>query len=188
VSFLDHVLNDRNEAIKKMSLKETRRLTVDKTIDEVLLMSVDENSYVLNEPYIFIQNESIFRNHFYFDIAFYEGELYMAIANNGKLYIWCHNSDGWESSEAEQIKIDGFFSFIEDDQGLSIMLNDGKVYSVSKNLTVSEVKTITNGAINLSTLILIQDKIENKTYFLNQKDLNFELPLRAIIEEFGVEI
>lgn len=187
VNFLDHSLNDRNQSIKKIAIQETKEWAIDKSTDEILLFGFENNIYTLNEPYLFIQEQSIYRDHFYFDIAYYKGALYMAITNNNELTMWRFKDNKWVSNEPIAVETENYFRFFEDDQGLSLLMNEGSIFSVADNLTLSFVKSVLQG-IDFSQYILIQDKNENKAYYMNASEIEKNRSLHYLIKEFSVEI
>ena len=58
VNFLDHSLNDRNEAIKRFEISGLKEWGPNLRVEDLLMESAEKNMYVLNEPYLFIKSRS----------------------------------------------------------------------------------------------------------------------------------
>ena len=92
INFLVHPLNDRNEALKKIKLSSLQEWDSTVTSIKLLMQSVDQNMFALNDPYIFTTKRSNILTNFYFDgIAINDSSYCMVMTNNDELTVW--NSD-----------------------------------------------------------------------------------------------
>ena len=133
VSFLLHPLNDRNEAIKKISVASLKEWSSTVTPMALIMQSIESSPYAYNDPYLFITKRSNIISGFYFDAIYASDNSFtIAISNNGELSIWNYSGSSWNHSDVFQFPVDGYFSLFEKDKKTYLMLNSGVVCEASK--------------------------------------------------------
>ncbi|MGZ4048179.1 MAG: hypothetical protein ACXVNN_02385, partial [Bacteroidia bacterium] len=133
VSFLNHPLNDRNEALKRVKISSLQEWDNNKvTVLSMIMKSIDLPPFAYNDPYLStIKRSNTLNNFFYDGIAISDSSYYMVITNNGELSIWNYNGLAWKSSEIQKIPVDGFFTLFELKKHPYLILNNGQVYEIS---------------------------------------------------------
>jgi hypothetical protein len=187
VSFLDHPLNNKNEALKRFHLSSLQEWNNSITAMDMIMKSVDQNMFVYNDPYTFTKHQSNILNGFQFDgIVLHDSSYAMIIANNNQLSIWNYSNKTWTHSEPQPFIIDGFFTLFEADQQLYIILNNGNVHKVSKKQVLPTPDKVTNRTLNENTLILNRDK--NTFQLIKNNELNMQKPFIELIEKKAISI
>lgn len=183
INFLDHSLNDRNESIKKIPISALRQWGPAISVEEVMMESIDQHGYTLNEPYLFVKNRSKYLNHFYFDAVLHQHDYWMVMTNNDELTIWRNNTGGWQHSEVLNFPITNYFSLFSVDENLYLITQEGGLYAV----TLDGIKEINkgNGAFSLKSSIIIEDRDKQQYYTFSAAALNLEQTLNKLITAFG---
>lgn len=178
ISFLLHPLNDRNEAIKCLSLSSLKESSKNVTTMDLIMLSVDLNPYAYNDPYLFVTRRSNTIEGFFYDgISTSEGYT-MAISNNGELSIWNYNGTEWKHGDVIKFPVDGAFSLFEKDKKTYLFLNSGKIYEVSIN-GISPIKN--DLGINPKDGFLIINKDTKTVSFMKNNDLDQNTSLIELI-------
>ncbi len=187
VSFLDHPLNSKMEALKRFKLSSLTKWTNEITAMDMIMKSVDQNMFAYNEPYIFTKQQSNVFEGFQFDgIVLHDSSYVMVIANNNQLTIWNYINKEWTHSEIQPFIIDGFFSLFEANKELYMILNNGNIHKVSKKQVVTAPYKITNKSLNDYILILNRDK--NTFQLLKNNDVNTQIPFNEMIDRKAVSL
>lgn len=185
INFLDHSLNDRNEAIKRFSLSGLRAWSEGVEIGEMIMQSVDQNMYVLNEPYLFAKERSNYLNHFYFDAVVKDGAYWMVMTNNGELVVWKYEDEVWAHGEVKMFKVNGHFHLMAYEDGLLFVNTNGEVYEIGLN-EMNQIQ-LKNNSLNLLEITLIEDRDSNKVYYIKNGHFNRDKSLKEIIEIAAIE-
>jgi hypothetical protein len=187
ISFLDHPLNNKKEALKCFRLSSLQEWSDSITVMDMIMKSVDQNMFAYNEPYTFMKHQSNILNGFQFDgIVLYDSSYVMVIANNNQLSIWNYANKKWTHSEIQSFKIDGFFTLFEADKQLYIILNNGNLHKVSKEQVFPTPDKVTNRTLSENTVILNRDK--NTFQLIKNNELNMQVPFNELIEKKAVSI
>jgi hypothetical protein len=184
VNFLDHSLNDRNEAIKRFEISGLKEWSTNLRVEDLLMESAEKNMYVLNEPYLFIKSRSKFLNNFYFDGIYFDNAYWMVITNNDELTIWKYANEEWKHSEVKKFPVTGFFSLVVLKKSLHLMTNSGEIYQV----TLESMGLTSSSSINLNEYILIDDRDEKVAYYMKNNSFNFEKSLKTQVIEKAIKL
>lgn len=185
INFLDHSLNDRNEAIKRFSLSGLKAWSEGVEIGEMIMQSVDQNMYVLNEPYLFAMERSNYLNHFYFDAVVKDDAYWMVMTNNGELVVWKYEDETWTHSEVKMFKVSGYFHLMVHNDNLLFVNTNGEVYEIGLD-KMNQVQ-LKNNMLNLAEITLIEDRDNDKVYYIKNGHFNHEKSLKEIMETSAVE-
>jgi hypothetical protein len=187
ISFLDHPLNNKQEALKRFPLSSLQEWNDSITAMDLIMKSVDQNMFAYNDPYKFIKKQSNILNGFQFDgIVLHDSSYALIIANNNQLSIWNYVNKQWKHTENQPFVIDSFFSLFEHDEQLYIILNNGNVHKVSAEKVLTTPDKITNQTLAEHTLILDRDK--NTIQLIKNNELNMQMPLHELIEKKAISI
>lgn len=187
ISFLNHPLNSKNDALKCFKLSSLQEWSDSVTVMDMIMKSVDQNRFAYNEPYKFMMHQSNYLNGFYFDgIVLPDSSYEMVIVNNNQLNIWNFANNKWTHSETQTFIIDGFFSLFEVSGQLYMILNNGNVHKVLKEQIQQAPDVVTNKSLKENILILNRDK--NTIQLIKNNDLNMHLPFKELIEKKGISI
>jgi hypothetical protein len=187
ISFLDHPLNNKHEALKCFALSSLQEWNDSIDAMGLIMKSVEQNMFAYNEPYKFVKKQSNVLNGFQFDgIVLHDSSYALVIANNNQLSIWNYANKQWKHSEIQPFMIDGFFSLFELDKQLYIILNNGNVHKVATSKVVATPDKVTNKTLNEHTLILNKDK--NTIQLIKNNELNMQMPLHELIEKKAIPI
>lgn len=187
VNFLNHPLNNKNEALKRFKLSSLKEWGKEVTTMDMVMQGVEENRFAYNDPYKFIKRQSSYLNGFYFDgIMLNDSTYVMAIANNNQLSIWRFISDKWIHSEPQLFNINGFFSLIEKNGQLYLIFNNGTIHNVSLKEVAPVPLVITTKNLNDYTVIINRDR--HVVQFIRNEELNKSIPFNELIEKKGIYI
>jgi hypothetical protein len=187
ISFLDHPLNNKKEALKCFRLSSLQEWSNDITAMDMIMKSVDQNMFAYNDPYKFIKHQSNVLNGFQFDgIALHDSSYALVIANNNQLSIWNYAHKKWTHSEVQPFIVNGFFTLFEADKQLYIILNNGDVHKVSNQQIMPVPEKVTNRTLHENTLILNRDK--NTFLLIKNNELNMQMPFDELIVKKAVSI
>ena len=187
ISFLDHPLNNKHEALKRFALSSLQEWNDSITAMDLIMKSVDQNMFAYNDPYKFVKKQSNVFNGFQFDgIVLHDSTYVMVIVNNNELSIWDYANKKWQNPEKQTFIIDGFFSLFELDKQLYIILNNGNVHKVSTGKVLTAPDKVTSKTLNEHTLILNRDK--NTIQLIKNNELNIQMPLHELIEKKAISI
>jgi hypothetical protein len=187
INFLNHPLNDRNEAIKRFAISSLVPLSDAVTVQDMLMQSVDKNTFCLNDPYQFTIKRSNILNNFFFDgIALNDSTFFMAITNNGEISFWEYSGGGWEHSEVQKLPVEGYFTLVTKGSSIYMVLSTGKVYKVStKAMTLVNDKDLKT---NLNTGMMIVNKDNRTVSFLKTTDFNNNKSLNELIKTKALQV
>lgn len=179
VNFMDHSLNDRNEAIKRFKLSALRKWGPAVQLEEVVMESIDQNTFMLNEPYLFIKERSKFLNHFYFDGVMVGDSYWMVFTNNGELTIWEYADASWKRSEVREFTVNGAFNLVGLNNKIYLWTLEGGVYQL--NLSTFELIAEVQATRNLNDVVVIEDRDQKKIYSFSRAAFNFEKTLAELM-------
>ncbi len=188
INFLKHPLNDRNEALKSFHLAHLKGWSDSITSITMIMESIDRHMFAYNDPYRFMLQRSNRIIGFQYDgIVLQDSSYVCVIANNNELSIWnWSDKKKWSHSGWQSFTINGFFTLLEYEKQLYVLLNNGDLHKVSlKNVTAEPYK-ITKHPLTENTLILNRDL--NTYYLIKNKDLNLTEPLEELITKKGISI
>lgn len=187
ISFLDHPLNDRNEAIKKMGISGLQPWGDLVTIPQMLLYSTEYQPWMLNDPWLWVSRRSNILEGFFFDgILTRDMHYCMVITNLGELTIWNHDGTTWTHSAVKEFPVTGAFNLFMHKKRMYLLTSTGGLYEVAgDNLTRVPTKT---SAEMLTGGILILNRDENTLRYLPSDKFDSNLPLKALIENYGLRI
>ncbi len=187
VSFLDHPLNNKREALKCFHLSSLQPWSDKVTAMDMIMKSVDRNMFAYNDPYKFVKRQSNTFTGFQFDgIVLQDSSYVMVIVNNNQLSSWNYSSKKWMHGEIQSFTIEGFFSLFEMDKQLYIILNNGNVHKIVNGQLVLTPEKVTNRTLKENTLILNKDK--NTVQLIKNNELNMQMPLSELIEKKAISI
>lgn len=180
VNWAVHPLIDRNEALKKIPLKELKGWNEQLKPQEMLSKSADYNSFTNNVPYQFILKKSNTLKGFFFDaISLNDSTVCMAIANNEQLSYWVYNGKAWDHIEVGNVILDGYFSLFSKGKDVYLAFSDGRVFSMSpkqiKPVPTANLKTA------LTDVVLIVNKDEQNVKFISKTQLDQNTPIKELI-------
>lgn len=179
ISFLLHPLNDRNEAIKRMNISSLKEWSKTLTPMELIMLSVEMNSFAYNDPYLFVTRRSNILEGFFYDaISNSDGSYTMVITNNGELSVWNYKDKEWKHGEVIKFPVDGYFSLFENNKKTYLILNSGIIHEVS----ISGVSTrMVYSEVKPKDGFLIINKDDKSVWFMKNEDLNQRTPLNELI-------
>lgn len=186
INFLDHVLNDRNESIKRISMADLQPWSSGIAVEEMVMKSVDQEMYALNEPYLFVKKRSKYLNHFYFDGIMIGDTYWMVMTNNDELTVWKYDGSTWQHSEVKKFPVTGFFHLIDKNEKPHLIVSTGAVYSISLNqmdVVVAEQTTF-----NLAEQVVIDDRDAGKIYSIKNNQLNGDKTLKEVLGSNAIEL
>jgi len=187
INFLNHPLNDRNEALKRFKLSALQECSDKVTVLNKIMESVDLTPFAYNDPYLFTIKRSNTLTNFFFDgIVLNDTTFFMAITNSGEISFWNYNRLGWKNSEIQKLSVDAFFTLFEYKKRAYMFLNNGQTYEVSTK-TISQAPNKTPGA-TLSEGVLIINKDDNTVKYIKNSQLDFNVPLNELIKKREIEI
>ena len=187
VNFLNHPMNDRNEALKRFKISSLQAWSDKVTVPNMVMQSVDLTPFANNDPYLAVLKKSSTLNNFFYDgIALNDSSYYMAITNNDELSIWNYDGFAWKNSELQKIPVDGFFTLFEFNERAYLFLNNGQTYEVSTK-TISQAPNKIPGA-KLSEGILVINKDDNTVKYIKNSQLDYSAPLDELIKKKAIEI
>jgi len=179
VNFMDHSLNDRNEAIKRFKLSALRKWGPAVQLEEVVMESIDQHTFMLNEPYLFVKERSKFLNHFYFDGIMVGDSYWMVCTNNGELTIWEYADASWKRSEVREFPVNGAFNLVGLDDKIYLWTLEGAVYQI--NLSTFKSSALVQATRNLNDVIMIENRDQKKIFSLQRAAFNFEKTLAELM-------
>ena len=187
INFLNHPLNDRNEALKRIKINSLTEWNDKTTVLDMVMRSTDLSPFAYNDPYSFVIKRSNTLNNFFYDgVASDDSTYCMAITNNGEMSIWIFKGAVWQHSEIQKIPVDGFFSIFNYKKSVCMILNNGQTYEYStKTNSLVEGK---NSGVKLSDGILIVNKDDNTIKYLKDSQLDRSTPLNELIKKKAIEI
>ncbi len=169
VSFLDHPLNDRNEAIKRFSLADVHQWSPAVTVGDMVQQSADNNMFVINQPYLFWKDRTKYFNHFYFDGVLVGDKYWHVTTNNGELKIWYYSDDEWNGSALLNFPVEGYFSLVEVKDKLALIDSKGLIYTVTIN---GLERAGTEVTAPLRNITLIENKDTKAVYFIQNDKID----------------
>jgi hypothetical protein len=187
INFLQHPLNDRNEALKKIKISTLREWDSTTSIINLLMTSVDYNTFTMNDPYLFTVKRSNVLSNFYFDGIMVNDSTYcMAISNNGELSVWTYSNATWTHSDPVPFQLDGYFTVFTFKNKVYLHFRHGFVYEVllDKKNPLKSKKTGTAPVDG----ILIDNRDKGSIEFIRSTNLNKDTPLNELIKENGITI
>ena len=182
VSFMDHPMNDRNEAIKLLSLNQLKSWESTRP-EEVIMHSVDHNMLVYNDPYKNVISRSKFLDGFYFDALFFNGAYWMLTCHNNELFCWKYENDTWQSSELQKVNFEGNFSLFIEDNALMLLSKSGSIYRVS--MEGIQLEKEGEKGFDLNKVILVENRDTGSLSYLDKVHMDKEMPFKALLNEFG---
>lgn len=187
VNFIDHSLNDRNEAIKEIPLSDLQPWsTQSNSVENLIMKSVDYPIYALNEPYLFTVKQSMYMNHFYFDGVFVGDAYWMAVSNNGNMMIWKYENAEWTHSEELPFEVSNYFNLFVKQGNLALITAEGLVYR--PNLESMGQIIMKSKITDLNGTILVEDRDNGIVYMLNSDQLNYEKSLQDMLRDTGQKL
>ena len=186
VSFLDHPMNDRNEAVKRIEMSSLKQWSEGVRAEELLIYSVDYNMYTYNEPYQYMMKQSNILDGFFFDAVEWNDAYWMVIVNQGKLMVWKHDGEKWNQSELLTQPVNGYFSLVIHDDKLNLVTNNGEIYSVN----MKGLESVKKGGelMSLNEGVLIEDRDKGKILFVEHASFVPVKTIAEIIDQFGKQI
>ena len=187
INFLDHPLNDKNEAIKRFSTVGLKQWKEGLRPEDMIMISVDYNLFAYNDPYRFILNRSKILTHFFFDGIWWNEAYWMVITNNDELSVWKYTSaNGWQHGDVLLHPVNGYFSLFVHDNKLNLITNNGDVFGVSLE-SLSLLKKAEQGIV-LNEGVLVENRDRDKVLFLPSSAINKSVPLKKSIDQFAITI
>lgn len=187
VNFLMHPLNDRNEAIKRMSVTSVKEWGPGISALELIMQGTEMSPFAYNDPYLFVTRRSNTMNNFFFDaVSVNDSSYFMAIANNGELSIWNFNGKEWKHSEVQNFPVTGFFSLFVHGKNVYLATNEGGLYKVSLN-GITDVKNKSVGT-TLGGCFLVLNKDDDSIWYMKNSDLNNYTRLSELIKKKAIRI
>lgn len=187
INFLNHPLNDRNEALKKIKLSTLQEWDSTVSIINTLMTSVDYNTFAMNDPYLFTVKRSNVLTNFYFDGIMVNDSTYcMAISNNGELSVWTYSNKTWTHSDPIPFQLDGYFTLFSFKNKVYIHFRHGFVFEVFLNKQIP-MKSKKLGTAPVDGVI-IDNRDKKSIEFIRDISLNKDVPFNELIKEKGITI
>lgn len=191
INFMDHSLNDRNESIKKIALGGLKAWSEGVEITDMIMQSVDQNMYVLNEPYLFTTQRSPYLNHFYFDARMVGDDYWMVVTNNEELVVWKYDGANWKHSEVAKFPVSNYFSLVNSNGSLLMVDAEGEVYTVDLTgvkVNIEIKNTLKPLGVSLKDVVIVENRDANKVTYLKSGHLNYEKSLTEILNEAAINL
>lgn len=186
INFLDHSLNDRNESIKKFEVNELKPWSTGIEIGDLIMESIDQHTYAVNQPFLFVKQRSKYLNHFHFDAIVEKGNFWMVMTNNDELTIWKYAGEEWEASAVQTFKINGFFNLFLHKGKVHLMTQQGAIFEV--NLKGMKSVQMESPTLKLEDVILVEDRDNEKIFYLKSGQINYEKSLKELMDEAAIEL
>ena len=187
INFLVHPLNDRNEALKKIKLSALQQWDSTVTVTNMLMTSVDLSPFAMNDPYLFTVNRKNTLSNFYFDgISVNDSTYCMAITNNNEISIWEWTGTMWRHSEPVNFQVDGYFSLFKFKNKIYAQFRHGFIHEITLGSKIG-IKSKKIGFAPVDG-ILIDNRDKKTIQFLNNKEINKEIPLNELLKDKAVTI
>jgi hypothetical protein len=177
VNFMDHVMNDRYEAIKKIGLFDLQEWNSTMVIGELIQACVDQPQYIFNQPYLSLKEKTDIFNHFYFDLALIGDEVWMVMSNEGSFRIWKYADGEWKKSKIYKREWKAHFTLVKEGNKPMLLTETGEKIVVS----LDGVEIIQQGKNNfeLKDYTVVIDRDNGKNYYIKN---NFIIPEQSITE------
>jgi hypothetical protein len=188
INFLDHPMNDRNEAIKRINLQEVREFE-DMEIIEYIMGSTRHYTWTLNDPYLYLIQENSYLKNFHFDAIWTKsGALHFLISNAGEARYWIFDQGKWTSSDPLLMGFEDFFSLFEYQSETYVLSQGGGLFKLSIDEN-PEIITMARPDFALQDKILVLDRDADRMYYLPQSVLEqSSLSFKELMEQFGQEL
>lgn len=187
INFLAHPLNDRNEALKKFKLTSLQEWDSTVTAIKMLMQSVDQNNFAMNDPYLFTTKRSNILTNFYFDgIAINDSSYCMVMTNNGEITVWNCIGKTWTHSEPMNYKLDGYFSLFKFKNKIYIHFRHGFIHEIVLGSKIG--MKVKRSEIAPTNGILIDNRDEKTIQFLSNQQIDKEIPLNELIKNKAITI
>jgi len=187
VNSLKHPMNDQNESLKRFPLASLQDWSDKVTITEMLNKSIDYNTFTPNIPYAFVTKKSKVLDHFFYDaIALDDTTFCMGLTNNNEFSFWTFNGTGWNHLEMTNFPVSGYFSLFNVKQDVYMILDNGKIYSVSAKKVIPLTEKILNTELSKGFLIINKD--DGSVKFLKNDQLNDHTALNELIKKKAIAI
>jgi hypothetical protein len=186
VSFLDHPMNDRNEAIKKIKRSSLVVWSSEVQPEAVIMHSIDHSILAYNEPYKYAMMRSNLMDNFYCDAIVFNGSYWMVISHQGEWYVWNYANGEWKHSDVSPSEKPGYFTLVVVDSRLKLISNGGDVYSAG----LEGIRLEKNGSPDKSIegKILIENRDSNTVLLLDKDHLDKEIPFDQLMVKFAQEL
>ena len=183
ISFLDHPLNDRMEAIKKIKKDSLQTWDKYRHPGEVILESVDNNIWTKNAPYSFMLKRNNQLDHLYFDAIFKNNTYWYVITNGNEWYQWKYSENEWTRSEMKINEESGLFALNAIGNRIILTMQNGSVYEI--NGDKPKLIAAPKNGFDLSKMILIENRDKNELSYVELTQVGLMKPLNEIINEFA---
>ncbi|MBA3704332.1 MAG: hypothetical protein H0W84_00075 [Bacteroidetes bacterium] len=187
INFLTHPMNSRNAALKRFPLSSLEVWNDKITALDMIMKSIDQNTFTRNDPYQYVSSKSNVLNHFFYDgIAMNDTSYFMAICNNNEISIWNYNEKKWVQGIDQKFPFNNYFSLFKMNKKLYLVTSEGSIFSV-ENYRLTLVKNKSLGD-KLANYIMIENR-DNKTFsIMKSSQLNFAQPLDKQIVKNAVKL
>ena len=187
INFVNNSMNIRNKALKFFPLSGLNKWSKTNTPLNLLTNSFENNFFADFEPYNQVTDRSAILENFFFDgVALSDSTVCIVMANRGEISVWNYNTSNWIHSDFINLHLDNYFSLFTYDQTVYMVLNTGKIYSVSQKGIVELPDKKLNCSLSEGALII--DKEKNAVKFIKFINLNFSKPFAEIIKEHAITI
>ena len=183
VSTLEHPLNDRYEAIKKIPLDSLQDWGNYKHPGDVILISVDNYMYAPNDPYRYIAQRFKSLDTYYFDAVYFKEKYWMVVTCQNEWTVWYFENYQWKQSSVLVPYQSCKFTLFEKDDEMHMVMESSAVYKVTEKKI--EQLQIAKPQKTLNDGILVLNKDVNKLQYLDKSHLDKEKTLSEILSEFS---
>ncbi len=182
LNFLRHPLNDWNEAVKIIGMKDLKSdsfLQHASAID-LILKSCDYYAWQMNEPFMEIKkNKTHFDQFFYDGVMSSDSTLWMVYAIDHQYQLWQLHKQEWKQIGGQDLKLENYFSLVNWKNKLLLFYQDN-FCAINKKSGKIIGKYQFKGSLDKGVLVIDRDK--NRLYWLASENLNSELPFEKILK------
>lgn len=183
ISTLEHPLNDRYEAIKKISVDSLKPWAAYQHFGEVILQSVDNHMYSPNEPYKYISTRFQLLDTYFFDAIFYDNKFWMVVNCQDEWTVWHFTDYEWKQSSVMLPYTSCKFSLFSTSKGMHMVLENSAVYSVSEKKI--ELVQLANAKMSLNDGVIIENRDRGIIQYLDNTHIDKQKPFNEVITEFA---
>jgi|GEM_PF-1109388 len=188
INFLNHPMNDRYEALKRLPLQELKSTDSAGRVQGLLLQSTEQYTYTDLAPYRFLKQQTHMLDHFFYDmVATDTNSLYVVLNNAGNWWLWHFNGTAWWQKPGTGISLNEPFSIFYLKNELYLFTENGRLYRIDTGTGTAVPKVIPKKTVLRRGGILLEDRDAQQLYWLAAEDFNPQQTI-SILKQKGVRL
>lgn len=185
INFLDHPLNDRMEAIKRISVEELAQYQKYKP-RKLLMASADQYMLTYNRPY----EETLLRSRhlkgFFFDMSILQNNISITITSNDTIRTWRYDGQQWKGGPVRPMPTTEYFSTVTFQDHLFMFQADGTALDMRRSTPTPFGKKLNTNVLKDGVLVINRDTEEVR--FLTADPASSKMSLRELLSKSSFEI